>query len=85
VSDTLHYRGDHSNFDPDHIMGPDMFGACYRPVAGEYDAGTNLTALQLVPIPPDDLQERVIIRSLERRADTDRIQRTEQLFGTGAA
>lgn len=38
MADQLHYPGDRTAFDPDHVMGPDRFGAYYRATAAEYDA-----------------------------------------------
>lgn len=60
MSDQLHYRGDHRQFDPDHIMGADMFGAYYRAVAAEYDSGADLTTLHLQVVPPAELQQRMV-------------------------
>ena len=57
MSDQLNYPGDCTAFDPDQILGPDIFGACYRPVAADYDPQTDVTTLTLVPIPPADLEE----------------------------
>lgn len=85
MTDTLHYPGDQRNFDPDHIYGPDLFRGCYRAAAAEYDAAQDRTSLQLVPIPPDELQERGIVKSLELQAERDIRERIEHLFGTGAA
>jgi hypothetical protein len=50
MRDQLHYKGDHTNFDPDHVMGPDMFGAHYQVTAAEYDSETDVTTLTLAPI-----------------------------------
>lgn len=58
MTDQLHYRGDHRNFDPDHIMGPDLFGAYYIAVAAEYDADSDRTTLGLRPLAPAELAER---------------------------
>lgn len=60
MTDQLHYRGDHRNFDPDHIMGADMFGAYYRAVAAEYDPDADITTLQLQVVPPAELQQRMV-------------------------
>lgn len=56
----LHYRGDQRNFDPDHIIGPDMYGAYYRAVAAEYDPGVDQTTLHLQVVPPAELQQRMV-------------------------
>lgn len=85
MSDRINYRGDHRNFDPNHIYGPDLFGACYRAVGAEYDPGADRTTLHLEPIPPDQIQERGIIKALEAQAERDITERIEHLFGTGAA
>ncbi|QBC87362.1 hypothetical protein [Mycobacterium avium] len=60
MPDRLHYRGDHRNFDPDNIMGPDQFGAYYRPVAAEHDPAADLTTLHLQVVPPAELQQRMV-------------------------
>jgi hypothetical protein len=60
MSNQLHYRGDCRNFDPDHIMGPDVFGACYVAAAAEYDAERDMTTLTLRPLPPAELQQRLV-------------------------
>lgn len=58
MRDQLHYRGDHTNFDPDHVMGPDMFGAHYRVAAAEHDPAADVTTMTLAPITPQVLAER---------------------------
>lgn len=60
MSDQLHYRGDHRQFDPDNIVGPDQFGAYYRAVAAEYDPVADMTTLQLQVVPPAELQQRMV-------------------------
>lgn len=60
MADQLHYRGDHRQFDPDHIMGHDQFGAYYRATAAEYDAAADLTTLHLQVVPPAELQQRMV-------------------------
>lgn len=60
MSDQLHYRGDHRQFDPDHIMGHDQFGAYYRAVAAEHDPGVDLTTLHLQVCTPAELQQRMV-------------------------
>lgn len=56
MSDVLHYPGDQTNFDPHHVMGPDLFGACYVATAAEYDAAADRTTLWVRPVPPAELQ-----------------------------
>lgn len=58
MADQLHYPGDCTAFDPDHVMGPDRFGAYYRATAAEYDAEKDRTTLTLRPIPPAELASR---------------------------
>lgn len=65
MTDQLHYPGDQRGFDPDHILGPDVFGAHYRPAAADYDPATDVTTLTLVPIPPAELTERAQKRFTE--------------------
>ncbi|EFG75267.1 hypothetical protein HMPREF0591_4830 [Mycobacterium parascrofulaceum ATCC BAA-614] len=60
MTDQLHYRGDHRQFDPDNIVGPDQFGAFYRAVAAEYDPVADRTSLHLQVVPPAELQQRMV-------------------------
>lgn len=60
MADQLHYRGDHRQFDPDNIMGPDQFGAYYRAIAAEYDPEADRTTLHLQVVPPAELQQRMV-------------------------
>lgn len=60
MTDQLHYRGDHRQFDPDNIVGPDQFGAFYRAVAAEYDTAADRTTLHLQVVPPAELQQRMV-------------------------
>lgn len=46
MADILHYRGDQTGFDADQVMGPDLFGAHYRPVSAEYDAAADMTTME---------------------------------------
>lgn len=45
----LHYRGDRTNYDPDQVMGPDMFGGLWRPVRAEYDPAADMTTMYFLP------------------------------------
>lgn len=56
MSNTLHYPGDHSDIDTTQTMGPDLFGAFYRPVAAEYDAELDRTTVTFRPIPRSEAQ-----------------------------
>ncbi|SHT53445.1 Uncharacterised protein [Mycobacteroides abscessus subsp. abscessus] len=47
MADILHFRGDHTNFDASHVMGPDLFGAHYSPVDATYDAAADMTTMEL--------------------------------------
>ncbi|OBS01855.1 hypothetical protein A9W98_17880 [Mycobacterium gordonae] len=85
MTDTLTYPGDCTNFDPEHIYGPDLFGGCYRAFDADYQPGTDQTTLHLVPIPHRVIQERGIIKSVEAQAQRDMFERIEHLFGTGGA
>jgi hypothetical protein len=69
MTDQLHYRGGCTGFDPEHVMGPDMFGANYRATAAEYDLESDRTTLTLVPIPPDQLQQRMLADFAKLGAD----------------
>lgn len=85
MSDTLHFPGDCTRFDPEHIYGPDLFRGCYRAADADYQPDTDQTTLHLAPIPPGVIQERGIIKALEAQAERDITERIETLFGTGAA
>lgn len=56
----LHYPGDRTAFDPDQILGPDLFGAYWAFTSAEYDAAQDRTTMHLRPIPPAELKERVL-------------------------
>lgn len=60
MSDHVNYRGDHTAFDPDHLMGPDMFGARYCVTGADYNAETDVTALTLTAVPPAQQHERIL-------------------------
>jgi hypothetical protein len=51
--DSLQYPGDHRKFLPNRVVGPDMFGAWYRPVSATYFGG--VTSIFYRPVPPDEL------------------------------
>ena len=50
MADILHFRGDHTNFDASHVMGPGMFGAYYQPLDASYDPVTDVTTMELRPV-----------------------------------
>jgi hypothetical protein len=54
----LHYRGDCTDFDPDHVMGPDMYGGHWIPTGASYDADADMTTLTMRIVPPAELEER---------------------------
>lgn len=85
MPDVLNFPGDRRNFDSEHIYGPDLFRGCYRAADADYDTETDRTALRLVPIPPDTIQDRGILKAIEAQAERDTRERIETLFGTGAA
>lgn len=82
MTDVLHYPGDCTQFDPDHLMGADMYGAYYRATAAAYEAETDRTTLTLAVVPPTELQQRIddkVLKATEEEAVRTRI---EALFGT---
>lgn len=82
MTDVLHYPGDLTVFDPDHVMGPDLYGAFYRATAAAYDAETNHTALTLTVVPPDELRWRREMKLNDHVEDEAVRLRIETLFGT---
>lgn len=56
MSDVLHYPGDRRNFDPDLLVGPDLFGAFYSPVSAVYDGHSDMTTISFRPVPPAELR-----------------------------
>ncbi|AOE43989.1 hypothetical protein SEA_DELIAN_49 [Gordonia phage Delian] len=55
MSNTMNYRGDCTEFDPEQILGPDVHGAYYRIVDADYDRATDMTKRTFKPIPPSEL------------------------------
>ncbi|QGJ87293.1 hypothetical protein SEA_WOCKET_47 [Gordonia phage Wocket] len=55
MSNTMNYRGDCTEFDPEQILGPDLHGAYYRIVDAVYDPPMKLTKRTFKPIPPSEL------------------------------
>lgn len=49
----LTYPGDHRKFQPNRIVGPDVWGAWYVPVSAHYFDGK--TRIFYKPVPPDKL------------------------------
>lgn len=47
MSNTLNYRGDHTDIDRDKLLGPDLHGAFYRPVSALYNPQTDMTKVKL--------------------------------------
>lgn len=45
----LHYRGDHTNIDPNRVYGPDAYRGVYRAGSAEYDAAANRTTIYFRP------------------------------------
>ncbi len=75
VANQLHYPGDQTAYDPTHYVGPDRFGAFYRPIGAAFDG--QRTTIEYQPIAPADLPEFADdkVRQME---DADQIM---QLFG----
>lgn len=49
MANTLNYPGNRTDYDPDQIMGPDLYGAYYRVIGSEYDHKLARTKLHLQP------------------------------------
>lgn len=81
MRDHLHYRGDHTNFDADHVMGPDVFGAHYRVAAAEYDSAADVTTMTLAPIAPQVLAERAATDFAKAATMIGAKLRIAELFG----
>jgi hypothetical protein len=54
--DKLHFKGDHRKFNPNKLVGPDMFGCWYRPVSAHKDFG-DVTTIFYRPVPYADLRK----------------------------
>lgn len=57
----LHFKGDHRNFVPNRIVGPDMWGAWYLPLTAHYIDG--VTTIFYKPVPPDQLPPQAALLS----------------------
>lgn len=79
---TLNYPGDCTRFDAGRILGPDLFGAFYRPTSAAFDASANRTAITLKPIPPAELQGIVEADRARTFAKLDQIAGIAELFGS---
>lgn len=55
--DNLHYRGDCTDIDPNRLLGPDLHGAFYLPVAARFSQATGTTTVAVKPVPPAELDE----------------------------
>lgn len=77
MTNQLHYRGDVTGIDPTSFIGADRFGAFYRPVTATFDASTDRTTIDFLPIPPADMPRFADdkVRQMEDR------MRIAQLFG----
>lgn len=53
--DKLHFKGDRRKFNTNKVVGPDTFGAWYRPVSSRYFDG--VTTIFYRPVPPADLRK----------------------------
>lgn len=56
--DRLHYPGDHRRFNANRIVGPDIFGAWYRPVTAHYFDG--VTTIFYRPVATADLKPHMV-------------------------
>lgn len=79
--DMLNYSGDHLNFDPHHVMGPDQFGCYYRATGATHNGQTNRTTLALMPVTAEELR----LHQLVRYAEESTRRQIEQMFGTARA
>ena len=57
MPETLRYRGDHTAFDPDLILGPDRDGRRMRITGATYDETTDVTTATLRAIMPRDFRD----------------------------
>ena len=77
--DVLHYRGDHTAFDPDVTMGPDWGGGCWAVKSATYDTDADLTTLALRPLPRAELLARA--EAVHGRMQMPQRLRLATLFG----
>ena len=78
----ISFPGDCTDFNPQHIIGPDLKGAYYLPESASYDAATDTTTVMLRTMSQAELMAFVD----ERRAETfERLEQWQgivELFGT---
>lgn len=80
MPEQLHYPGNITNFDPDHMLGPDQFGRRLIIKSMSYDADTDVTTATLRAVLPDEHRERVLgAGGLKQQAEAR--TRLARLFG----
>lgn len=57
----LNYRGDRRNYDPNHLVGPDLGYAFLKPVHAEYDAAQDITSITFHTLLQDKLPKAAIL------------------------
>lgn len=57
----LNYRGDCRNFDPMHLVGPDLGYAFLKPVDAVYDPMADMTTIRFETLLADKLPKRAIL------------------------
>ena len=75
-SDILHFKGDRRNFDPDVILGPDLYERRLRIVSVDYDPATDRSTAKLRAVLPPEFRERLV----EMRVKVDAYNRIKRLF-----
>lgn len=81
MSNTLNYPGDHTDYNPDTILGPDLHGAYYTPVTAHYDQDADRTRMTLRPMTQTQLAEFVEARRTETWDGLETRQAIMDLFG----
>lgn len=79
----LNFPGNCADADFTRPMGPDLHGAYYLPVWGEYDPEADRTTMRLRPMPPAELAEFIAARERDTDAKLDALVRLADLFGGG--
>jgi hypothetical protein len=75
MPEVLRYPGDVTNFDPDHMLEPDLHGRRLIIKSMTYDEGTNTSTATLRAVLADEFRQRVETFGLHQARERSRIGR----------